>query len=541
LLRDGNSRVRFFAALSLGKLSRREAFPAILEMLRENDNQDPYLRHAGVMALTGFGDVDSLVSAARDRSPAVRMGVLLAMRRLQRSEISMFLEDADPAIVLEAARAINDQPINGAMRDLAALSSSIIQKADESRSATSSSEPLLRRVLNANFHLGTLESAQALAAFASLSNATPKLRVEALDELSDWQHPSGRDRVVGLWRPVSAKRPLSAATEALQPTLSSLLRSSPDKVRIAASRAAGRLMITNATPILSDLVSNTNVSSAVRVEALKRLAELDPSRLENALAVAQADPDEDLRKAATPLFALVKSSNPAVRLEGILTSGTTGEQQASLAALGSLPGTEADEILSQWLERLRAGEVPKEIQLDLLEAASKRQADAVKQKLSDYNAAKSKDDPLAPYREVLFGGDATQGKKIFLERPDAQCVRCHKIDTEGGDVGPDLSHIGSQKDRQYLLESILLPNKQIAPGFDSVMVNTKGGDTYAGVLKSETDKELVLNSPDGGKVTVQKSDIESRRKALSPMPEGIGQILSKQDLRDLVEFLSGRK
>jgi len=56
--------------------------------------------------------VDSLVSAARDRSPAVRMGVLLTMRRLQRSEISMFLQDADPAIVLEAARAINDQPIN---------------------------------------------------------------------------------------------------------------------------------------------------------------------------------------------------------------------------------------------------------------------------------------------------------------------------------------------------------------------------------------------------------------------------------------------
>jgi len=58
------------------------------------------------------------------------------------------------------------------------------------------------------------------------------------------------------------------------------------------------------------------------------------------------------------------------------------------------------------------------------------------------------------------------------------------------------------------------------------------------VLKSENANELVLNSPDNGVVTVKKADIETRQKALSPMAEGIGQILSKQDLRNLVKFLS---
>ena len=120
-------------------------------------------------------------------------------------------------------------------------------------------------------------------------------------------------------------------------------------------------------------------------------------------------------------------------------------------------------------------------------------------------------------------------------------MRCHKIGGEGGEVGPDLSHVSAQKDRHYLLESILLPNQQIAPGFESVGVVLKNGDSYAGVLKKETADELVLNSAETGLLPIKKVDIESRRTSLSPMPEGLGQILSKRDLRDLVEFLSQQK
>src|SRR5262249_5818872 len=120
-LRDLNPRVRFFAAQSLGKLGRRQAVPAIFSMLRENADRDPYLRHAAVTALTWIGDMEGLLAAAHDESPAVRMGVLLAMRRLQRGEVALFLHDADSALILEAARAINDEPINGGMADLAQL------------------------------------------------------------------------------------------------------------------------------------------------------------------------------------------------------------------------------------------------------------------------------------------------------------------------------------------------------------------------------------------------------------------------------------
>jgi quinoprotein glucose dehydrogenase len=516
--------------LGLGKLGRREALPAILAMLRDNADKDPYLRHAGVMALKGIGDIDALLAAAKDRSSTVRMAALLALRRLQRGEIAVFLKDADPAIVLEAARAINDEPINGAMPDLAALIES-----------PAASEPLLRRVLNANFHFGTRESAKALAGFAARGEAGENMRVEALDELADWPHPSGRDRVVGLWRPMAAVRPRETAVEALQPALTGILREAPDSVRIAASRAVGKLNITDAARHLFEFVGDTKLSGRVRVEALKALSALEDSKLEDAIQVAQADANEELRRAATQLQAKVKSSNATARLAATLANGTPGDKQAALAALGALPDPAADDLLGRWLDRLQAGEVAKELQLDLLEAAGKRSAAPVKQKLSNYEASKPKDDPLAEYREALHGGNAAEGKKIFFERPEASCVRCHKINGEGGEVGPDLSHVAAQKDRQYFLESIVLPNKDIAQGFESVLVTLRSGTSYAGVIKSDNANELVINSPEDGLVTVKKSDIQSRDKGLSPMPEGMGQVLTRQDLRNLVEFLADQK
>ena len=93
---------------------------------------------------------------------------------------------------------------------------------------------------------------------------------------------------------------------------------------------------------------------------------------------------------------------------------------------------------------------------------------------------------------------------------------------EGGNVGPLLTGIGSRKPREYLLESIVHPNAQIAPGFDTVLVLMKSGASYAGVFKSENDKELVLNSPEDGVVTISKADIKSRNRGASGMPDGMG-------------------
>ena len=154
LAKDTNPRARFHAVMSLGKLNRLEAIPAIIQMLRENDDEDALLRHAGVMALTKLQDITALQEAATDRSAAVRMASLLAMRRMQRDDIAVFLTDPEPQIVREAARAINDRPIRGAMLTLA-----------DHEPTDWNDHVVVSRVVNANLRSGNFRHANRLASW----------------------------------------------------------------------------------------------------------------------------------------------------------------------------------------------------------------------------------------------------------------------------------------------------------------------------------------------------------------------------------------
>ena len=102
-----------------------------------------------------------------------------------------------------------------------------------------------------------------------------------------------------------------------------------------------------------------------------------------------------------------------------------------------------------------------------------------------------------------------------------------------------MDRIARQRSREYLLEAIVAPNRVIAPGFENVLLTLKSGAEHAGVVGSEDEKELRLESPEEGQLRITKADISARRRGLSAMPEGMEQILTKRELRDLVEFLAG--
>jgi quinoprotein glucose dehydrogenase len=165
----------------------------------------------------------------------------------------------------------------------------------------------------------------------------------------------------------------------------------------------------------------------------------------------------------------------------------------------------------------------------------------VKEKLAKFEASRSKKDHLANYRESLAGGNAEAGRAIFLDKIEVACQRCHKFQGEGGEVGPDLTGIGSKQNREYLLESIVDPSKQIAKGFETVVLALKDGTSVSGVFKEENGTSIKLITPEGQFIHVAKKDIEARESGKSAMPEDIIKHLSKRELRDLVEFLAGLK
>jgi quinoprotein glucose dehydrogenase len=526
LLKDPSARVRFFAALAIGRARFSKGAGAIVEMIRENGDKDPYLRHAGVTAVVGLDDPDLLAKAATDSSPSVRMAALLADRRLARPEIARFLDDPEPRLVIEAARAINDLPIDGALPALAALAA-----------RRDLSAPLGRRVIDANLQLRGAGNARNLGALAACDDLPESLRVEALSVLGDWANPSGRDHVTGLWHPLPA-RPSEDAAAALMPVLNKLLTGPSGRVRQAAIHSSGLLAMKEVAPLLRPLVSDVKNSPDARLEALQTLERLGDSSLPEAMRQAVSDPSPRLRSEGLRLLAKFRPDEAIPVLSRVLDQGSTSERQAACATLASLAGAHADQLLSTWLDRLTSGNVPAEIQLDLLEAAGWRESAEIKAKLAQYESSRPQSDPVAPYREALLGGNAARGRKIFSEKAAAECIRCHKIGHQGGEVGPDLTGIGKRQSRQYLLESIVVPNRQIAQGFETLVLALNDGQVVSGILKAEDANVLRLVTPEGKPLVIRKTDIEERKRGNSAMPEDRIKFLTKSEIRDLIEFLA---
>jgi len=529
-LADESPRVRMNAAIALGNLQDPAAIQPLVALLEENANQDPVLRHAAVMGLAGSGRAsnEALLAHAKHPSAAVRLGVLLALRRLGSEQIAEFLSDTDPALVVEAARAIHDEPIPAALPQLAALITRSTQD-----------DALLRRVLNANYRLGSHESAAALAKFAGHNDSPEAMRLEALKMLGEWAKPSGRDRVLGMWRPLDP-RPASDAAAAMKGNLAAIF-SGAGKVRVQAALVATKLEIREVAPVLRTMLADKSQPPQARADALTALDSLREPDTKDAATSALADETPAVRAAARNVLARIEPDAAIPLLAAAATCDVTAERQAALAKLGQLDQKAAADALVAALDRLLAGDWLADSRLDLLAAAGERKEGEIKERLARYESQLAKDDPLAAWQECLEGGEAQRGRTIFFERAQVSCVRCHKVGGTGGEVGPDLSKIAADKKRDYLLEAIVIPSKTIAKNFESVVIRDLDGVTHTGVLKQETDQAVQLMTAEGKLLTIAKENIDARKPGKSAMPEDLTKHLSKFEMRDLVEFLAGQK
>jgi putative heme-binding domain-containing protein len=151
-------------------------------------------------------------------------------------------------------------------------------------------------------------------------------------------------------------------------------------------------------------------------------------------------------------------------------------------------------------------------------------------------------EPLPPASELLHrAGDPARGAEVFV-RETVACNRCHQVNGEGIDFGPNLSAIGAKLAKDALYEAILDPSAGISFGFEVWLIELKNGDEVFGLVVSETADELAVKAPTGI-VTRYKKDAIARREQQrsSAMPTGLAQAMSVQELVDLVEYLASLK
>lgn len=563
LLRSPNARVQAQAAVTFGKTdktgldetgviintpgSEAAQYTPLFDLLKSNADKDVYVRQAAVQGLvTATKNPCDLLTAWQGvkkdyDTPAVRMGLVLALRRMECRKLGEFLNDSEPKIVAEAARAIHDQNLMEPMADLAKLTGTNV-----------TDETVLFRALSANFKLGEKANAERLANFAADSSRADYLRAAALKLLADWPKPSKRDHITGVRQDLPNRDPV-VVLDALKPVLAKVFVGSAT-VRKEAAECAKKLGLTDAGPLLFATVTDVKQPVNLRVDSLFALDEVKASELSTALKMMLDSPEPKLRGAVRVIRAKADPKAAARELPTLLSDDKAAavEKQMAFEALGKLPESkEADEALAAWCDQYLAGKVPAELKLDVIEA-TKARAEKDKLKLHADLRAKLKaidtaaraaeaTDHLSRNRETLAGGDATRGRDIFLNSAAVYCQRCHKLDGQGGEVGPVLNGIAKEKSREYLLEAITHPNKQIAKGYESVLLTLLDGRTITGVLKRKDKKEYEIGTPEGKIVIVPAADVDGERPDKSAMPDDLVKKMSKRDLRDVVEFLSSLK
>ncbi|MEW6306350.1 MAG: c-type cytochrome [Verrucomicrobiota bacterium] len=135
------------------------------------------------------------------------------------------------------------------------------------------------------------------------------------------------------------------------------------------------------------------------------------------------------------------------------------------------------------------------------------------------------------------GRSFARGKAAF---EGAQCMACHRVRFDGGTVGPDLTALGGRFSRRDILEAIMAPSKVVMEQYQSTTIVKKDGDDITGRVIEEDDRRLVLitNPLTGERAEVLKQEVRSRTPAtLSPMPEGLVNVLSKEEILDLLAYL----
>lgn len=526
LLADAAPRVRNLTAIALGRLQVSSAVEPLFVMA-VRDWEQPVLRHAAVAGLTGCAKPAQLAAKKANSERAARLVSVLALRRQASPLVAEFLHDSDPAVVTEAARAIHDdEGIPKALPQLASL-----------LNVRNLSEPAMFRAINAGMRLGTVKNAQKILALA-LSEAAPlNFRAEALSSLLAWKDAPRLDRVEGYARklnPASIEDILSPKIETLLGLKEEALRQTAVEILIAYSLKAKPEQI-------AAIIADSTAPEKLRAQALRLMGGEQRSVKEwsKALDAALAETSPAILQQTGLELLLPEFPERVVEIcERVLKKSAPAQKQHAVAQLARAAHPNADAVLTKLGDALLDNKLEAALQFDVLDALGERAPAnpalaALAEKYSTSPAG-------TEHRELLTGGDVPSGLELVQNHLGANCLACHALGETGSAVGPNLRSIGLQKDRPYLLESLVAPSAKIASGYGITMLTLRDGTSLSGASVSDTPEAATIQLPDGTQKSVPKSEITAQTPPVSIMPPMLG-ILKPREIRNVVAYLATLK
>ncbi len=156
----------------------------------------------------------------------------------------------------------------------------------------------------------------------------------------------------------------------------------------------------------------------------------------------------------------------------------------------------------------------------------------------DVEVAYDAEQALEIVREAETKGNPVRGARIFADAKLA-CLSCHRVGDHGGNIGPELTSIAAQVDVKHIVESVLWPSRVVKPEYVAWRILTVDGDILTGYKHESNDDFLTLRDTTTGKlVEIAQDNIEAEVPGSTVMPAGLTEAMTRQQLRDLVSFLS---
>jgi len=314
----------------------------------------------------------------------------------------------------------------------------------------------------------------------------------------------------------------------------------PTGTQSAAAKLAGTWKLASVAPTLGKLAGDAATPVALRQASIEGLRDLGGRASITALRSLAKDKDAGIQRSAAAALAAtdLNGSMPQI-LEVVSTTEKEDDALALWRALIASKGASAaitKALATNSLPEaaakagLRAAREGGRNDPNLIMALNKAGS------ISDPNGALTQDEIHAIAYEVTKG-NAVNGEKIYRQ-PQLGCVLCHSIGGAGGKVGPDMTSLGASTPVvDYIVESVLLPNKRVKEGYNSVQITTKDGEDVSGNLIREDNEQVILRDVTAKEVSVPKRTIATRKMGGSLMPAGLIDYITPQERLDLYAFL----
>lgn len=354
--------------------------------------------------------------------------------------------------------------------------------------------------------------------------------------LSEAKDEAARDMLIGTREALRGRKRIDMPSN--WPTAYAKLKSSQNpEVRELTAALAVTFGDNAAIADLLTTAANRKATTKERNAAIELLRDQAPPQMAEVLQSLLDD--KDVRRAAIRGLAVAQDKDTPSKLVATYAGFSTEEKQDAIATLTSRKEYATALLDAVEKKQIARGDVSAYAARQMHAFGDKTLTERLRTVWGEIrDSAPEKQQLIAKLKSqlspnTLKNADLAHGKLLFKKT----CQQCHRLFGEGGAIGPDLT--GSNRGNlDYLLGNIIDPSAEIGRDYRMSIVTTKGGRVVTGLQVESTPTRLTLQTATE-KIVLDRNDIEEVTESpLSIMPEGQLNSLSKDDVRDLIGFLS---